>query len=71
MNVCTHTWADAQENAFPDFSQNHNCRDEHSVPIQEFGAIRKPELFEPYVMVGEHADKCLGRAELEGRTCQI
>lgn len=56
VDVYTHTWVDAQDNAFPDFSLNHKCRDfgavlrwhdEHSVPIEEFGAIRRPRVFSP------------------------
>ncbi|KAF7588830.1 hypothetical protein BBP40_005184 [Aspergillus hancockii] len=50
------------DNAFPDFSGNHKCldfgavlkwHDEHSVPIEEFGPIRRPVRFEPYVMTHE------------------
>ena len=54
-----HFWADAQENAFPDFSMNHRCRDfeailawhdEHAVELKAFGAIRRPEGTKPRVM---------------------
>ncbi|OOF90651.1 hypothetical protein ASPCADRAFT_211853 [Aspergillus carbonarius ITEM 5010] len=52
VDIYTHFWADAQLNAFPDFSVNHKCRDfdailswqeEHSVDVDAFAAIRKPE----------------------------
>jgi hypothetical protein len=58
--VYTHTWLDAQKAAFPDFSMNHKCRDfdavlrwhdDNSVPLEKFGAIRRPEDFEPHIMV--------------------
>ncbi|RAL17387.1 oxidase ustYa family protein [Aspergillus homomorphus CBS 101889] len=51
VDIYTHYWADAQLNAFPDFSVNHQCRDfdavlrwqeENSVNVDEFAAIRKP-----------------------------
>jgi hypothetical protein len=62
--VYPHFWADAQENAVPDFSINHKCRDfeavlewhdAHAVSIPEFGAIRIPEGMQPRVM--NHAFK--------------
>ncbi|PYH89273.1 hypothetical protein BO71DRAFT_453540 [Aspergillus ellipticus CBS 707.79] len=51
VDIYTHFLADAQLNAFPDFSVNHKCRDfdallawqeENSIDVDEFGAIRKP-----------------------------
>ncbi|RAK99262.1 oxidase ustYa family protein [Aspergillus ibericus CBS 121593] len=51
VDIYTHFWADAQLNAFPDFSVNHKCRDfdailswqeAHSVDVDAFAAIRKP-----------------------------
>lgn len=59
VDVYGHFWADAQENAFPDFSMNHRCRDfeailawhdEHAVELKAFGAIRRPEGTKPRVM---------------------
>ena len=59
VDIYTHYWADAQLNAFPDFSVNHKCRDfdtilrwqeEHSVDVDEFAAIRKPPEAEARVM---------------------
>ncbi|KAJ5132554.1 hypothetical protein N7448_006712 [Penicillium atrosanguineum] len=59
VDVYPHTWLDAQKNAFPDFSINHKCRDfgaimkwhdENSVPIEDFGAIRRPVDFQPHIM---------------------
>jgi hypothetical protein len=59
VDVYTHTWIDAQENAFPDFSMNHKCRDfdavlkwhdENSVPLEKFGALRKPADFKEHIM---------------------
>ncbi|PWY91613.1 hypothetical protein BO94DRAFT_489481 [Aspergillus sclerotioniger CBS 115572] len=52
VDIYTHFWADAQLNAFPDFSVNHKCRDfeailawqeENSVDVERFAAIRRPE----------------------------
>lgn len=51
VDVYSHFWADAQDNAYPDFSINHKCRDfeailayhdAHAVPLEDFGKIRKP-----------------------------
>ncbi|PYH46214.1 oxidase ustYa family protein [Aspergillus saccharolyticus JOP 1030-1] len=59
VDIYTHYWADAQLNAFPDFSVNHQCRDfdailrwqeENSVDVDEFAAIRKPPDAEARVM---------------------
>ncbi|EMR91030.1 putative tat pathway signal sequence protein [Botrytis cinerea BcDW1] len=50
-----HYWVDMQENAVPDFNINHKCRDfeaileyhdEIAVPLEKFGALRRP-LNEP------------------------
>ncbi|TEY52546.1 hypothetical protein BOTCAL_0255g00110 [Botryotinia calthae] len=50
-----HYWVDMQENAVPDFNINHKCRDfeaileyhdEIAVPLEKFGALRRP-LDEP------------------------
>ncbi|KAF7956499.1 hypothetical protein EAE96_003837 [Botrytis aclada] len=46
-----HYWVDMQENAVPDFNINHKCRDfeaileyhdEIAVPLEKFGALRRP-----------------------------
>lgn len=59
VDVYTHFWADAQYNAFPDFSLNHKCRDfeailkwqeENSVPVPEFEVIRRPDDYKARVM---------------------
>ncbi|KAL1311487.1 hypothetical protein AAFC00_001612 [Neodothiora populina] len=59
VDVYPHTWLDAQQNAFPDFSINHKCRDfeailqwhdDNSIPLEDFGALRKPENFTPHIM---------------------
>ena len=64
VDVYPHFWADAQQNAVPDFSINHKCRDfeailewhdKHAVPLDEFGAIEIPEGKSPRIMV--HAFK--------------
>jgi hypothetical protein len=64
LDVYPHFWADAQENAVPDFNINHKCRDfeailkwhdEHAVPLDEFGALRIPDSKKPRIMV--HAFK--------------
>ncbi|CAN9228071.1 unnamed protein product [Alternaria sp. RS040] len=64
VDVYPHFWADAQENAVPDFNINHKCRDfeailkwhdEHAVPLDEFGALRIPDSKKPRIMV--HAFK--------------
>jgi hypothetical protein len=64
-SVYTHTWLDAQKAAFPDFSMNHKCRDFdtvlrwhdlNSVPLEKFGAIRRPADFEPHIMVSAMLD---------------
>lgn len=47
-----HYWVDMQENAVPDFNINHKCRDfeailkyhdEIAIPLEKFGALRRPE----------------------------
>lgn len=59
LDIYTHFWADAQPNAFPDFNVNHKCIDfeqllkwqeEHSVPVDDFGAIRRPDDYKPHIM---------------------
>ncbi|CAN9348306.1 unnamed protein product [Alternaria alternata] len=64
VDVYPHFWADAQENAVPDFNINHKCRDfeailkwhdEHAVPLDEFGALKIPDSKKPRIMV--HAFK--------------
>jgi Mycotoxin biosynthesis protein UstYa len=59
VDIYTHYWADAQLNAFPDFSVNHKCRnfdtilkwqEENSVDVDLFGAIRKPPDYEARIM---------------------
>ena len=62
VDVYPHFWADAQDNAFPDFSINHKCRDfeaildwhdKHAVTLEEFGALRRPPGMQPRVMSHE------------------
>lgn len=59
VDIYTHYWADAQLNAFPDFSVNHKCRDfdailkwqeDNSVDVDLFAAIRKPPQYEAKIM---------------------
>ncbi|OKL58184.1 hypothetical protein UA08_06867 [Talaromyces atroroseus] len=59
VDIYTHYWADAQLNAFPDFSVNHKCRDfdailkwqeDNSIDVDLFGAIRKPPDYEERIM---------------------
>lgn len=59
VDIYTHYWADAQLNAFPDFSVNHKCRDfdailewqeDNSIDVDLFGAIRKPLDYEAKIM---------------------
>lgn len=62
LDVYTHYWADAQANAFPDFSVNHQCVDfeailrwqqENSVDVDEFAGIRRPDGYKPHIMTPE------------------
>jgi hypothetical protein len=59
VDIYTHFWADAQYNAFPDFSLNHKCRDfeavlkwqeDNSVDVDAFAAIRKPDGYKAHDM---------------------
>ncbi|KAK1759778.1 hypothetical protein QBC47DRAFT_338200 [Echria macrotheca] len=62
VDLYTHFWMDAQEHAFPDFNIDHKCRDfdavlafqeEHSVPVEKFAEVRRPEDYEVHVMSHE------------------
>jgi hypothetical protein len=64
VDIYPHFWADAVDNAAPDFDINHKCRDfeailkwheDHAVPLDEFNALRIPRGQKPRVMV--HAFK--------------
>lgn len=59
VGIYTHIWADANYNAFPDFSRNKKCRnfdavlawqEENSVDVGVFAALRKPPEYTAHIM---------------------